>query len=53
MVPMNAKVVLKSVSMKLGALFVMIFGTLPMHRLCATSLDLLGKVYPCIHFEKK
>ena len=44
MVPMNAKVVLKSVSMKHGELFVMISGTAMMQQLCAISWDIPDKV---------
>ena len=44
MVPMNAKVALKSASMKRGELFVTISGTTMMHGLYATSWDMPDKV---------
>ena len=44
MVPMNAKDVLKSALMVLGAQSVMTFGTLLMHKLYATSWDMQEKV---------
>ena len=44
MVLMHVKVVLKSASMKLGGWFVMIPGTLLMHRLCAINWDMPDKV---------
>jgi hypothetical protein len=44
MVQMNAKVALKSASVKHGELFVMISGTTMMHRLYAISWDMPDKV---------